>query len=133
MSSITKEQVNSINAKCSNGWELDVEYFLFHGEKTLVKQIQLDDENYLEFTIRYNYKNQVSLHISKFYHKIGENYASSNGMGKSKVLDETSAKRKNVNNLIAFTKNLNDEKLLDINKNTKVSGGYGLIVESEEF
>lgn len=54
-------------------------------------------------------------------------------MRKSKVLDETSSKRKNVNNLITFTKNLNDEKLLDINKNTKVSGGYGLIVESEEL
>ena len=116
-----------------NGWQFDVEYFLFHGEKTLIKQIQIDDENYLEFAIRYNYKNQVSLHISKFYHKIGETYSSTNGMGKSKVLAETPVVRKNIKNLVIFTKNLSDEKLLDINKNTKVSGGFGLIMESEEF
>lgn len=130
---ITKEQVDNINNQCMNGWQFDVEYFLFHGEKTLIKQIQLNDENYLEFAIRYNYKNQVSLHISKFYHKIGDNYSSTNGMGKSKVLAETPVVRKNIKNLVIFTKNLNDEKLLDINKNTKVSGGYGLIMESEEF
>ena len=130
---ITKKQVDSINNQCANGWELDVQYFLFHGEKTLIKQIQLDDENYLEFAIRYNYKNQVSLHISKYYHKIGENYSSTNGMGKNKILDETQVKRKNVNNLVSFTKNLNDEKLLEINKNTKVASGCGLILESEEF
>ena len=130
---ITKEQVDNINNQCMNGWQFDVEYFLFHGEKTLIKQIQLDDENYLEFAIRYNYKNQVSLHISKFYHKIGETFSSTNGMGKSKVLAETPVVRKNIKNLVIFTKNLNDEKLLDINKNTKVSSGYGLIMESEEF
>ena len=130
---ITKEQVDSINNQCANGWKLDVQYFLFHGEKTLIKQIQLDDENYLEFAIRYNYKNQVSLHISKYYHKIGENYSSTNGMGKNKILDETQVKRKNVNNLVSFTKNLNDEKLLEINKNTKVASSCGLILESEEF
>ena len=42
---ITKKQVDNINNQCANGWELDVQYFLFHGEKTLIKQIQLDDEN----------------------------------------------------------------------------------------
>ena len=130
---LTKEQVENINNQCHNGWELDVQYFLFHGEKTLVKQIELDDENYLEFTIRYNHKNQVSLHISKFYHKLGETYSSTNGMGKSKVLAETPVVRKNIKNLVIFTKNLSDEKLLEINKNTKVSSGNRLILESEEF
>lgn len=133
MAKMTKEQIISLNNLCSNDWKLDVQYYIFHNEKTLVKQINIDNENYLEFAIRYNYKNQILLHISKFYHKKDENFASTSGLGKSIILNETSSKRKNVNNLIKFTKNLTDEKLLDINNNTSVSQGSGLIFESEDF
>lgn len=133
MASITREQIIKFNSMCSNGWKLDIDYFIFHNEKTLVKQIPLDEENYLEFALRYNYKNQISLHISKFYREKDKEYASTSGMGKSKILDEVSVKRKSVNGLIAFTDFLNDQKLLEINKNTKVSSGYGLILESENF
>lgn len=133
MATITKQQVNNINNQCSNGWQLDVQYYLFHNEKTLIKKIDIDNENYLEFALRYNYKNQISVHISKFYHKPNEDYASTSGMGKSAILDPMEYKRKNVNNLIAFTKTLNNEKLMEINKDTKVSSGYGLIMQSEEF
>lgn len=133
MPNITNELITNINSKCKNEWKLDVDYYLFHNEKTLVKQVKLDDENYLEFTLRYNYKNQVSLHISKFYQPKDKSYASSSGMGKSKVLDEISYKRKTINNLIEFTKGLNDEKLQEINGNTQVSSAYGLIMKSEDF
>ena len=54
-------------------------------------------------------------------------------MGKSTILDKTQVKRKNINNLIAFTKILTDNELLEINKNTKVSKCDGLILQSEEF
>ena len=130
---ITNQQVDNIDKQCSNGWKLDVHYYLFHNEKTLIKKINIDDENYLEFKLRYNGKNQISLHISKFYHKSNDKYSSTSGMGKNAVLDLTEHKRKNVSNLIAFTNSLDDEKLMKINKDTKVSSGYGLIIESEEF
>lgn len=133
MPSITKEQVDSTNAKCSNGWKLDVEYYLSHGEKTLIKCVTLDEKNYLEFTIRYNYKNQISLHISKFYHEKGDYFASTHGMGKNKVLNEIQAKRKSVNNLIEFTRTLTDEVLRKINNDTEVAKGEGLILQSEDF
>ena len=133
MPKITEKQISNINKQCRNNWELDVQYFLFYGEKTLVKQISLDNQNYLEFTLRFNHKNQVSLHISKFYHKENENYASTSGLGKSKILDIAVVKRKNVNKLIEFTKMLTDDKLIEINKNTEVSKSNGLILQSEEF
>lgn len=133
MAAITQEQISAINNKCSNEWQLDVHYYLCHNEKILVKRIRLDENNYLEFSLRYNYKNQIELHISKFYQETGKNFASSDGMGKNKILDETEIKRKNVNNLISFTSKLTDAELLDINKNTKVATGYGLIMQSEEF
>ncbi len=133
MPKITEKQISNINKQCRNNWELDVQYFLFYGEKTLVKQISLDNQNYLEFTLRFNHKNQVSLHISKFYHKENENYASTSGLGKSKILDTAVVKRKNANKLIEFTKMLTDDKLIEINKNTEVSKSNGLILQSEEF
>lgn len=54
-------------------------------------------------------------------------------MGKSKILDETPVKRKDLNKLILLTKELNDEKLLEINKNTGVAPAYGMILQSEDF
>lgn len=132
MGKITREQIQKINNKCMNDWKLDVEYYIYHKEKTLVKQIKIDDENYLEFALRYNYKNQISLHISKFFHEQGKYYATSNGLGKSKILDNTKVKRKNINDLIEYTKQLNDSELLEINKNTQVTKN-SIFVESEEF
>lgn len=133
MAVITNEQIKSVNSKCSNDWKLDVQYYIYHNEKTLIKRITLDEQNFLEFALRYNYKNQISLHISKFFQETGKKYASTSGMGKSVILDEIQAKRKSVNNLIAFTEKLTDTELLDINENTKVSTGYGLIMQSEDF
>ena len=133
MAKITTKEIQNINSKSSNGWQLDTQYFIFHNEKILVKCIELDEEHYLQFLLNYNYNNQISLHISKFYHKQGDEFASTSGLGKSKVLVETPAKRKTINSLIDYTSKLDNSKLLEINKNTSVSKGNGLIVESEDF
>ena len=133
MSKLTKEQILKINRMCSNNWRFDIQYFMYHSEKTLIKQIDLDEQNYLEFTLRYNSQNQIVLHISKFYKEKGKNYASTSGLGKNRIIEETKVKRKNVNDLIRLTKNLTDEELIEINKHTKVAPGYGLIMGSEDF
>ena len=120
MAKITREQIQKINNKCKNGWELDIQFFIFHNEKTLKKIIELDEEHYLEFKIDYNYKNQIVLFINKFYHKLGEDYATSNGLGKKKMLEETPESRKNINKLIEYTETLTDEQLMQINSETDV-------------
>lgn len=120
MAKITREQIQKINNKCKNNWELDIQFFIFHNEKTLKKIIELDEEHYLEFKIDYNYKNQIVLFINKFYHKTGENFATSNGLGKKKMLEETSASRKSINKLIEYTEKLTDEQLIQINSETDV-------------
>lgn len=132
MARITREQIQKINEKCSNQWELDVEYYIFHNEKTLIKKIDLDNEHFLEFTLRFNFKNQISLHISKFHHKQNDYFASSTGLGKSRLLDNTEYNRKSVNELIKFTKNLNDEELMTINAMTEVTR-TPIFVASEDF
>lgn len=82
MAKITREQITKINNMCSDEWMLDVDYYLFHNEKTLIKRIRLDDEHYLEYRLEYNYSNQISLHISKFYHKPQDTMASTSRYGK---------------------------------------------------
>ena len=41
MAKITKEQIMKVNSKCHNGWQLDTQYYLFHGEKILFKNIDI--------------------------------------------------------------------------------------------
>ena len=132
MAKITREQIKKINSKCKKSWELDIQYFIFHNEKTLKKIIELDAEHYLEFKIDYNYQNQIVLFINKFYHKLGEDYATSNGLGKKKMLEETPESRKNINKLIEYTEKLTDEILMKINNETDVIR-TPIFVPSEAF
>ena len=132
MPKITKQQIEKINKKCMNDWRLDVQYYLWHDEKTLMKQIKLDDENYIEFRLSFNWKNQITLHISKYHHRKGDYFASSEGLGKNRILDETQVIRKNINNLIAFTDNLTDDECMRINAETQVTKSC-MFLASEEF
>ncbi len=133
MQMMTQQQVQDINNKCKNNWKFDVMYFKFHQEKELIKRINIDDESYLEFNLGYNSQNQIQLRISKFYTQKHIGTATSEGIGKSKVLEETSYKRKGINNLIIKTQSLTDEELLKINTETKVDSGYGIIMPSQVF
>lgn len=132
MAKITKQEIEKINNKCRNDWRLDVEYYLFHNEKRLIKHIKLDDKHYLEFALQYNNKNQISLHISKFEHEQGDYFAHSEGLGKNTILIEKTFARKTLNNLIDFTNVLNDDECMRINTITKVTKS-SLFVASEEF
>ncbi len=120
MQMMTQKQIQEIDNKCKNNWKFDVIYFRFHQEKTLIKRIIVDDESYLQFQLGYNYKNQIQLRISKYYTQKHIGTATSEGMGKSKVLEKTMYRRKSINNLIIKTQTLTDEELLKINAETKV-------------
>lgn len=118
MATLTSEEIQAIHSKCSNDWRLNRELYIYHEEKALTKQIDIDNENYIEFTIRYNSKRQIILTISKYYHKQNERLAVTSGADKRIMLEETPVKRKNVNNLINYTKELTENKLLEL-KNSK--------------
>lgn len=130
---LKKEQILKLNNSCRNDWQLDVQYCLMHGEKTFIKRIDLDEQNFLEFRLEYNSKNKVQVRISKYFHKPEEAFATTSGMGKSKILNDIPVARKNTNKLIEYTKELTNEKLLEINRNTEVSKSNGMILQSEDF
>lgn len=132
MGKITKEQLHKINNSCKNEWSFDLQYFLMHNEKTLIKHITIDDENYLQFKIDYNYENKIILRISKFHHKANDFFATSTGLGKSRILDETPAPRKSINKLIQLTETLTDNELMEINNKTDITRNI-MFVDSETF
>ena len=131
MSKISKGQIQKINAKCENNWKLDIQYLVFHNEKQLYKIIELDQEHYLQFELSYDWNNQIILRISKYYHREGDSFASSNGLGKKKILTE-SQNRKNINNLIEYTYKFTDEELMKINSETEVIKS-SIVMASENF
>lgn len=133
MAKILTKQIQQINGACSNGWRLDTQYFLYHGEKRLIQHIELDTENYLQFALSYNGENQITLYISKYNHKPNDTFAVSEGLGKRKILDTTPLKRKSINKLIAYTDELDNNKLMEINEQTPVSSGMGIFVPSDPF
>lgn len=132
MAKLTKEQIQKINNSCKNGWGLDIQYFMLHNEKTLIKHITINDENYLQFKIDFDYENKIILRISKFHHKIDDYFATSNGLGKKKILEETPASRKSINKLIELTEKLTDDELMKINNETDVIRNI-MFVPSEAF
>ncbi len=133
MASIAKVQTLKINNACSNDWKLDTFYYLSHSEKTLIKRIDLDEGSYLQFRLEYNSRNQINIRISKYNIDKGTGLGVSHGQGKSKILVETQAKRKNINNLIELTHELDNNKLMEIKQNAPISSGYGIMEESEDF
>lgn len=96
---ITREQINSINAKMSNGFTLDVRHYLLWGQKQAVKPIQLDDNTTLTATLTWmnsyerkttaygqtlnvpNGMHHIALHLEVWRHKDGEQVATSHGLG----------------------------------------------------
>lgn len=133
MATITRKQIHNINCRCSNGWFLDVEFYLLYEIKDLIKQIELDPKNYLQFRLSYNDSQQVTLSIEKYFHKENDKLAVTSGTDKRVIVEKAPAKRKSLDNLIKFTRILNNEKLMKINNSTKVSSGYGVIINIEEF
>ena len=89
MTVITKKEINTINNKCNNGWILDVQYYAFHNEKTLIKQFSIDNEYYLDFRLCYSNKKQILVHISKFHKVPNEQCAVTTDLGKNAIIDET--------------------------------------------
>lgn len=131
--SIKREQLLKINNACSNDWELDTFYYLSYGEKTLIKRIDIDEASYLHFKLEYNSNNQIEIRIDKYNIDKATGFGVSQGQGKHKILVKTQSKRKNINNLIELTHELDNNKLIEINKNASMASGYRIIKESDNF
>lgn len=122
MGKLLKKDVEKWNSECKNDFKFDVEYYIFHNEKTVEKIIELDKEHYLKTHIMYYDKREnfkwigyyINVNISKWYHKEGENFASSNGLGISLALNDIIYKKRSFKELQKATELINTELIMSI-------------------
>lgn len=107
MASITRAQLNKYNEACKNGFMFDLQYFLTHGEKQVIRIVKQADGSQLhaviwfmpEYEQRKNAygqtfqvptgRHQPEVHISRYVEsRINSNMLVSHGMGKSVVLND---------------------------------------------
>ena len=101
MAKITVEQVKKINSKCDNGFRLDVQYFLIHSEKTLYKDIDINNNLKIEVKINYcpEYENSLgynretgklipTLNFRKWVRESDESLWTSTDWGKRKIISD---------------------------------------------
>lgn len=127
--SITREQVNAINAKMSNRFQLDTRFLVIHGEKQAVKSIKLDDETTLVATLTFrpgrdekqnawgqkfsvpNGKSHISLHLSVWHYKPDTAIAISYGTGRWINISEDMPRR-NFSAIQKLTANYDDDTIM---------------------
>lgn len=130
MANITKQQVLDVNKKCSNGWIMDVSFFLTHNEKTLVKDIKLSETEILraklwftEVREGYHYTGLIvpQLHLSLYKTSADSIFMTSHGLGNFVAIkDCEQVKRRNLKVLQTLTERFTDDELIKIyNEKTK--------------
>lgn len=124
MNKTIREQIEDVKNKCGNGFELDLQYLMFHKEKQLEKKVFINDNQYLRYTLFFskNYKGynktiEIGMRISKY--TIQGDYATSQGLGQRFTIEE-GLTRKSFNHLMELTHTIdlsqyeiNNEKLED--------------------
>ena len=127
---MNREQVKKINEKAGNNFKFDTQFYMFHKEKQLEKNIWLDDKSYLRATLYFGtyfvrkendwgqkfnvptQKSVITLRISK-YSVNEDGTAVSYGLG-YKFEEEEIYERKMFNNIckISHSEKYTDENIL---------------------
>ena len=126
---ITRDQINAIDAKMSNGFRLDVRHYLIWNQKQAVKDIQLDDNTTLAATLTWmdsyerktttygqtiNVRNglhHIALHLAVWHNKGVGPVATSHGLGQW-IDVGPDAKRCNFSDIQKITANYDDAAIL---------------------
>ena len=126
---ITREQVNAINAKMSNGFQLDVCSLMLYGEKKAVKSIKLDDATTLVATLTFaasfdkkrnawgqkfnvpNGKSHIALNLSIWHCNPGADVTTSHGLGWWINISEDMPRR-NFSSIQKLTANYDDDTII---------------------
>ena len=138
MSKITKQQIIKINEECQNNFKLDLQCLMMNEEKTLIKNIDIDEvfniECKIEHTKNKNNLYNIYLKLSK-HKKISDKMTQLVSSYYTFILDNKEYKRRNIKDLIKYTELLNDEELqkyinkCDVLTNNDVISIFNLVQE----
>lgn len=122
MPSITREQAIKLNSQAPQGWKFDIQYYVIHGEKTLIHNVPLNNGKHLQARIYYRevyvnrYQptgtNKIVCHTSVWSPTGTDGVFSSNGMGHFQELSATEYPRKNYKDLCKMADTLYENDLL---------------------
>ena len=130
MPSITRETALKLNAQAPSPWKFDVRYYVTHGEKTIIRHIELDAgrilearlwfcENYNELRSDYGQTFRVpaghyhiGLHIMIWSPSVGSECYHSTGCGKFINLDHAQHAKRNYKDLCKIAPTVTDEDIL---------------------
>lgn len=126
MATITSEQVSKFNARCHNGFELDVWGAIMNGEKDPKKDIWVSDTQFVRAQLTYQQEGygvgangdfktyQPCLHLS-IWTMLPSGCAGSSGLGKWIPVDgEKLVARRNYNKLADMTEQFSDAYILKL-------------------
>lgn len=124
MAKITKEKLMNINSKCSNGFKLDLMYYLAYKEYALDKYVQIDGDRYVHYRLVYRDNwtqkqsaygctypvhdgtKKVVLNVNSCLHQNG--FMVSNGLGVDYVL-ESGLTRETIKGLQEWSSKVDDD------------------------
>lgn len=114
MARITREQLEKYNAKCKNGFKFNLQEFLIWKEKSVIKEIKLNNNEILEVTIFYSTEPTGEIPTLRI-HKgtLDGNFYSFSGQGQTFTIGDTQ-KKKNFNLLAKLTEKFPDEILIPL-------------------
>lgn len=121
MAKLMKKDVERYNEGCKNGFKFDIQYYLYHNEKTIVKDIKLDEEHFVRAHITFynkyeNYRQvgyYINVNISKWYHKKDDNFASSSGLGVNIKINDNIYQKKSFKEIQKASENLTDDYIIE--------------------
>ena len=113
MASITHETAGKINDGAKNGYQLDENYYLYHGEKTLQKFIDIDGNktNFIKIKLhhRKNRQGGYNITITAEYNKAEGGFMvfKSGNFTKTFIINDSIEKSKNIKTLQTISEFLN--------------------------
>lgn len=135
MPSISAKQIMSANAKMRNGWQLDVKYYVTHGEKQAIKRIRLDDHSFVEAALymqegrdKTHYgcssgKYHVALHMNIYHERDNSPFATGYGLGQFVNVSTEEYPVRKFAAVQKMTANFKDEDVLKLLDPTKLKAG----------
>ena len=120
MGNITREQIKKWESECKNDFKFDVQYYIFHNEKTLEKIIKLDETNFLKVHLMFYNKYEdykqvgyyINVNISK-WHNDGS-MSVSHGLGINYKLNNEIYQKRSFKELQKATEMITDEIIMSI-------------------
>ena len=145
---VTYAEIDKIKNQVPEGWELDINYYVFHKEKSIKRTIEIGEDKRVIYTLSFrggNYYSRVKQGYKIMLNRSIQNGNCITGLGHSILIDDNKGElypRKNFKTLCAVAGTLptkfEDLESLFLTKdlqlqNGVVDNGHGVVISSSIY